>query len=99
MTDKSDELVWEAPPNAGRSHRERTGEMAERLAPLRDRPGEWAKVPNPTEGPNAANHAAQAIRGGEYQGIMVGEFEATTRMVDGQRLLWARYVGDDAERA
>ena len=83
------EIVWEDPPTTTRapSHH---GVWAERLAPLRDRPGEWAKV--------GRVHSATAlkIKRGQMLGIPAGEFEATLRDVDrteNKGTLYVRYVG------
>lgn len=63
----SDEIVWEDPPPASIT---RKAVWADRIAPLRAHPGEWAKF----EG--ASVNTAFMIRKGGREGITAGEFEA-----------------------
>lgn len=80
MTD----IVWEDPPT-----KSRYGAWAERLAPLRERPGEWAKFGK------ANSSTVTNINRGRLSGITAGDYEA--RGVDQQRngecTLYVRYLG------
>jgi hypothetical protein len=60
---------------------------------LRANPYRWAVYPRPlTNG--SANATARAIKTGVRETFApAGTFEALTRMVDGQRRLYVRYVG------
>jgi hypothetical protein len=64
------------------------------LAPLRDRPGEWARVYGPLKDMAARNKAA-TIRRGDPVGMEPGEYEATARTLDDGSYVWVRYVGQD----
>lgn len=86
-----DEIVWEDPPL---SHAGPTGpRWADRLAPLRERPGEWANL-----GRHNPNYVTQ-INQGSLTGIEPGEFEAVGRRSsgDGKRDLYVRYIGKPAK--
>ena len=71
-----------------------TPKVAARLAPLKERPGEWAKIYGPTKTPDQASSWAHALRTGRFVGIPRGEYESTSRFIDGQGWVWARYVGN-----
>lgn len=85
MTD----IAWESPP------RPKAGRQAlwpERLAPFRERPGEWGQLPGRW---NTA--IAYHIRHGRVKGAEPGKFETTTRNCkDGKCDLYIRYIGDTA---
>jgi hypothetical protein len=82
----TDEIVWEDPPVnvAGRK-----GVWIERLAPLRDRPGEWAKFPDTNAG------LAHNIKSGRLVGVEAGEFEtrAIRQGKSGKCDVYVRFVG------
>jgi hypothetical protein len=59
---------------------------------LRSRPGEWAMV-HVDETQRKAGYTAMNIKRGLLAGMTAGEFEAVSRTVDGQRRVYARYVG------
>jgi hypothetical protein len=86
----ADEIVWEAPPEPTWSNRPRVGKWTRLLAPLRDRPGEWA---------NLGEHhcgTVSRIKTGQVGDAKPGEFEATSRGVDRETnkgTLYVRYVG------
>jgi hypothetical protein len=88
------DIVWEEPPTPVRRGTGRPPVWVHRLAPLRDRPGEWANL-----GTHAAIYAGRINRG-LLPGIDPGEFQATARNVNqtpgkghGQATLFVRYVG------
>jgi hypothetical protein len=83
MTD----IKWEEPPTDRRSRG--YGDMAE---PLRDKPGEWAKVAEGISSPTLANSIKQA-RVKSF--APAGSFEAVSRKnPDGGVDIYARYVGE-----
>lgn len=95
MTDTDDsQIEWvDAPPEPKRPTR-KPGLWAQRLAPFRDHPGQWGKVPG---GPFASNYGS-LISNGKVSGAEAGEFEAVVRNLEtiaGQRVgeLYVRYVG------
>jgi hypothetical protein len=62
-------------------------------AKLRDRPGEWAHI-NTYTTPGSAASCAQQINSGRLAAYApAGSFEAKSRTVDGERRVYARYVG------
>jgi hypothetical protein len=89
------EIVFEDPPNIrwsiGRLHSSEP-RIVHELAPLRERPGEWARVYGPLKDVAARNKAATIRRGGPV-GIEPGEYEATARTLDDGSYVWVRYVG------
>jgi hypothetical protein len=82
------DIVWEDPPPAmSGGHRL---VWADRLAPLRERPGEWANL-----GEHNTSIAVR-IRQGRAGSCAPGEFEATVRHADsgrGRGTIYVRYVG------
>lgn len=83
---------WEAPPDTSVG----VGAPPKYLGlfnELRHRSGEWARVE--MGGLKSSNYAsfATGLRDGKYKGADPGEFEAVTRLVDGERTLWIRHVG------
>lgn len=86
------ELLFEEPP--ARADRHKHHEAADEL---RKRPGEWAVVAT-YHAMATAHSVAQAIkkaRLGAY--APAGAFEAKARTVDGQRRVYARFVGATAD--
>lgn len=70
------------------------GATAARVAPLRERPGEWARIRGGYTNPTAARAYAAIVRKGRQLGIDEGEFETATRKNDeGTWDVFARYVG------
>jgi hypothetical protein len=95
----SAELVWCEPPNAvtsGPTKGHKQTKWADILAPMMDRPGQWARVAV-RKTSAAAACCAQDIRKGHIGGFEPGEFEAVSRLIDGENGreygVWARYVG------
>lgn len=87
MNDDETEIKWEAPPSSRAGARRA---WADRLAPLRDRPGEWANV-----GRNWQALASNITRG-RIAGIPAGEYEAVARNSDratGACDVYVRYIG------
>lgn len=85
MTD----ITWTDPPTNPRGGRRRVWET--RLAPLRERPGQWARLDD-CQGKRAYN-VGQQLRKGGFAGIDPTEFEAISRTVDGTVYLFVRYIG------
>lgn len=88
-----EQIEWGSVPDGRPGGRGRKGVWQERLAPFRERPGEWGKLPGVWNGGSVA-----AIKSGRLSGIDAGEFEAVCRngrTVDGSIKfdLWVRYVG------
>ena len=83
-------VVWEDPPEP------RFGghpAWRERLAPLIERPGEWARV---LKTPNAQTARSQASRLSlKKRGSLPGQWEFVTRTKDGMAFVYARYLGPD----
>jgi len=85
------DIVFEDPPPNGAGLE---GIWALRLAPLRERPGEWARVAGPLT-VSSAGSTARNLKKGDYSGCPKGDYEAVSRQVDGKAYVWARYVGAD----
>lgn len=95
------DIEWGDPPEAGSR---KVGVWVQRLAPFKERPGKWGKLPGYWLSPVAAS-----IKKGEYNGVEAGEFEATTRVpkADGGKNappknkveIWVRYVGEGASES
>lgn len=83
-----EEIVWEDPPAPKRGH---NGMWVERLAPLVERPGEWARVKGPTSESNA-RATANNLKDRKIK-IPDGKWEVVARHVDGKGYVWARYLG------
>lgn len=84
------ELIWEEPPEVARG-RGAEPKYARILATLQDRPGEWARLSVPEVKDIAP--LVTSINGGTLKGVAAGDYEATSRTVDGERLLYVRYIG------
>lgn len=65
---------------------------------LRTAPGQWALI-DKRPSLSAASCMANQIRTGYYKAYPKGTFEAAARTVDGERQVWARYIGEDGEHA
>lgn len=86
------DLVWEEPP-VTTSGGNRPLEWPARLAPLRERPGQWARVSKHLNGP-AASSTANDLRKGRRPGVDPAEFEFTGRTIDGEGYVYARFIGE-----
>lgn len=87
------EIVFEQPPPQKR--RRGAPGVSERLLPLRERPGEWARVYGPAIPSNAYVWAARVRKGQHFPGIVAGDYETVAREGDdGEWFVWARYVGN-----
>ncbi len=64
---------------------------------LRARPGQWARVQKRDKRAHAATAAYQINRGLLAAFRPAGSFEAASRTVDGEYLVYARYVGHEQE--
>jgi hypothetical protein len=87
------EVEWGELPPDKRSTSGSAGIWYKRLAPFRDRPGQWGNL-GPLH-PSTVTH----IKTGKLAGLTAGEYEATgrnMRTVDGKIRVdvWVRYVGD-----
>jgi hypothetical protein len=84
-------VVWEAPSPRGGKGPPRKWDK--RLLPLRERPGEWARVWEST--PASARQAVVQLRRGQVgSGVNASQFEFSTRTIDGRGVLYARFIGD-----
>ncbi len=89
----STELIFEEPPTT--QGRPPGSPFTEWLLALRSHPGRWAKYPEAfslTSG--AAPAKVNKIRNGGFAQIPAGEYDAKTRAADGQRWVYARYLGE-----
>lgn len=84
-------MQWGSPPPRERGAQ---GVWVKRLAPLRERPGEWCKFSG------LAAPVANQLSRGAVKGIKAGEFEATYRdnpSYEGRRGdVYVRYVGGES---
>jgi len=84
------DIIWEMPPqealDAQAVHRSQYGDLA--LA-LRQRKGEWARVPRVFGSKDSAKNTAQNMRRGQVKGFIKGEYKAITH----ETTIWVRYVG------
>lgn len=83
--------VWEDPPTASRSG---VSVWPDRLAPLMDNPGEWARFDMGSG--NTASTAASRLRDGTHklpEGTTPEEWEFTSRRHEDGSSVYARYVG------
>lgn len=92
-----DDVIWEKPPqvalDAQTVHRSQYGELA--LA-LRERKGEWARVPREFASLDSARNTATNMRRGLVKGFVKGEYEAIAH----DKRIWVRWVGSkDAQEA
>lgn len=83
------EIVFRDLPkkSAGGRHSPNAGKWVRILAPLVDRPGDWAVVTTRAT-PGAAANTAATIRQGRVE-LPPGRWEATTRLCD----VYVRYMG------
>jgi hypothetical protein len=92
------EFRFEEPPGK----RNRTAGMTkhERAAnKMRNRPGAWAVI-GAYSTVNSSSSMAYAIRKGNLSAYApAGSFESVSRNVDGEHLVYARYVGQGGEDA
>lgn len=91
------EPQWEDPPTFRTGPISGTGhslnpELVAFVEALRQNPKRWARYPR-TISSGACSVAAARIKRGEGS-FIGGGFEATSRKVDGTRVLYVRYVGD-----
>ena len=87
LTDEAPEFV--DLPADGRYRRD--GKWKDRLTPLRDRPGEWARWKE-RGNTKSSGHLKRMARAGDFA---PGIWEFTTRTVDGDSYLYARYTPED----
>jgi hypothetical protein len=85
-TEELPEIVFAPlPPDSSGRHLIR---WPDRLAPLRDNPGQWACIGR------MSGSVAYAIKNGKHNGIRAGDYVATTRNKEGHMAdIWVKYVG------
>lgn len=88
-------IVWEEPPAALRGS---TAQIAAFAAALRERPGEWALYPRAISATSMGSIGTR-IKAGGSAFTPAGSFDAVTRVVDGERRLYVRYVGEAEQGA
>jgi len=91
MPKQNERLTWEPPPQPDRVKRHPWMQGA--AAKLKRRKGEWAHVAT-YDTPQSAASVAYLIRAGSRHFAPAGAFEAKARTVDGERRVYARYVGE-----
>jgi hypothetical protein len=85
-------LTFEEPPATSRTPGKR-GKHTEAAQELRSRPGEWAIVSVYGTGGSSSAMARHIASGYVAAYQPPGAFEATSRTVDGEARVYARYVG------
>ena len=86
------DVVFEEPPPDPGSQRHPYG-LAERIAKVRERPGEWARVYGPETKPRVRVTASR-IRCGNVTGIDPDEFEMRVGEQGDDWFVWMRYLGN-----
>lgn len=88
-------ITFEPLPKNNWKGRGPRGKHAAIAAQLRERPGDWAHILT-LPATNSANSMAYAIRNGNLGAYTpAGAYEAKSRTIDGERRVYARYVGGD----
>lgn len=89
------ELVWEEPPP--RRIDRGPGSWVSRLLPLMERPGHWARVKEY----DSHAMAAQIVSALRRRKCVppAGQWEFTSRAVDGKGYVYARYLGPNEDVA
>lgn len=70
------------------------GSQIEAAKKLRENPGQWAVVVKCSTRSSAASMATAIRRGRTSTWQPAGDFESVTRTVDGEHLVYARYLGE-----
>jgi hypothetical protein len=82
-------------PNGARG----TGKHEEIARQLRENPGQWAPI-DKRPSVNSASSLAHQVRTAYFSAYAPkGSYEAAARSVDGERHVYARYIGEDGEYA
>lgn len=91
----SAEVEWaDPPPDPRRSSSAEGKRYTEFAGTLKANPGRWARFPYDYSDGGACV-AQQKIKNGRAEYWRpAGSFEATTRQIDGRRVVFVRYVGD-----
>lgn len=84
--DEAPKVIWEDPPPEALAYVPRAGSLGDFLSELRERPGEWARIPREYKSRETASAAASAIRRGVLKGVAKGEFAALAY----ETRVWAR---------
>lgn len=82
-------IEWTAPPPLERGWR--SEKWATLLAPFREKPGVWGKLPG-----DYARGMPGAIKGGRLGGASPGEFDATYRKAGHRCEVWVKYLGGES---
>jgi hypothetical protein len=91
------EIVFKDPPAKRPRHGSKPS-IGPRLAPLRERPGEWGRV-FPVPSLSAARTQATRIKHGLYSGIEPAEYEARGAIDDdGEAYVWVRWLGPQEDK-
>lgn len=87
----ADQIVWGDPPVPTSGNAK--GVWVARLAPFRERAGQWGRLP----GKHSTN-TAHLIRTGRFSGIEKGDYEVRTanQTPKGKCEIYIRYVGNEA---
>lgn len=86
------EILWEEPPPRASNTPGRTTKWRKIAAELKANPGRWAVVDTKAN-QHLSAQSAYLINRGQLAGLSPGEFEAVSRLVDGEARVYARYVG------
>jgi hypothetical protein len=81
--------VWEEPPG---THYHKVPSWESTLAPLMERPGDWARVRELT--PNSASTTVGHLHHRRLN-YPAGRWEFTSRVRDGRGYIYARYLGPE----
>jgi hypothetical protein len=80
------EIVWEDPPER------KAIRWTDKLAPVRENPGRWAKFVTPTSKASASSTVV-GLRKGNVTGIEPDEWDFENANIDGQGFIYAMYLG------
>jgi hypothetical protein len=89
-----DDVVFREPPASAVGGTRASGKWTARLAPLVDRPGEWAMVATYPEAQRAYIQVRNLKRA---VSVPPGQWEFTGRAVDGRGEVYARFLGPNAQ--
>ena len=90
-----DGVVFEEPPRSSRGRR--SGPWIDRLLPVKERPGEWARVMNFPENKRAGQRAVVNLKNGTYTRPPGGIWGFTSRRIDEGSAVWAIFWEDQAQ--
>ena len=93
---KEQEVQWVDEPPQVVTIRAKWGETERMVAPLRERPGQWAKLPKQFASPARASEFAHRLKRGAFAGVAAGDFETVARKDGDNPSVYARYIGGEA---